>query len=89
MAENLDTLSSKELHDRAVKHAVRHGDLKFLWQLLEQIPAAEETAGISGEGEADIVNVASLLHDYIHSGDGSVAEALRPTYLDYLARHDA
>jgi hypothetical protein len=87
MAENLDTLTSKELHDRAVKHAVRHGDLKFLWRLLEQIPAAEETAGTPGEGEADIVNLAALLHDYAHSGEGEIADALRPTYLDYLAGH--
>jgi hypothetical protein len=89
MAENLDTLTSKELHDRAVKHAVRHGDLRFLWRLLEQIPAAEAAAGDAGESEADIVNVAALLHDYAHSGDGAVAEALRPTYLDYLTEHGA
>jgi hypothetical protein len=87
MVENLEALSSKELHDRAVKRAVRHGDLRFLWRLLEQIPAAAQAAGTPGEGEADVVSLAALLRDYAHAGDGSLAEALRPTYLEYLAGH--
>lgn len=64
--------------------ALEHGDVKFLWRLLAQIPAAEAVAGRPGEGEADIMNVFSLINDYIHAGEGEVAEALRPTYLDYL-----
>ena len=81
----LDRLSSKELHDRAVKLAVRHGDIRFLWRLLTRIPAAEATAGRAGESEADIKWVVPMLDDYVHSGDGELAEALRGFYLDYLA----
>ncbi|MEV6278067.1 hypothetical protein [Nocardia sp. NPDC051832] len=85
--EELENLSSKELHDEAVKLAVRHGDVKFLWQLLTRIPAAEAAAGDLGESEADIKYVVPLIDDYIHAGDGAVAEQLRPFYLEYLAAH--
>ncbi|GAB2643359.1 hypothetical protein [Nocardia goodfellowii] len=85
--EELENLSSKELHDEAVKLAVRHGDVKFLWQLLKRIPAAEAAAGDPGESEADIKYVLPLIDDYIHAGDGAVAEQLRPFYLEYLAEH--
>ncbi len=85
--DQLEQLSSKELHDRAVDHAVRHADVKFLWGLLEQIPAAEAAAGDLGESEVDIKNVLALLHDYAHAGEGPVGEALRPLYIEYLAEH--
>ena len=39
--EDLDSLSSRELHDLAVKRAVHHADLGFFWELLRAIPAAE------------------------------------------------
>ncbi|MFC6014027.1 hypothetical protein [Nocardia lasii] len=85
--QDLDTLSSKELHDRAVKTAVRHGDVKFLWELLKSIPAAQAEAGDLGESEADIKYVVPMIDDYFHAGDGKLADVLRPTYLDYLRKH--
>ncbi|MQY28522.1 hypothetical protein [Nocardia aurantia] len=84
-ARELDQLSSKELHDRAVKHAVTHGDVKFLWRLLEQIPAAEAAAGNLAESESDIKYILPMLDDYVHAGEGTVADALRPLYIEYLA----
>ncbi|PPJ28869.1 hypothetical protein C5E45_17490 [Nocardia nova] len=84
----LEKLSSKELHDRAVKHAVRHGDVKFLWRLLEVIPAAEAATGNIGESEADIKYVLPMLDDYVHAGEGEIAEALRPLYIEYLSTRD-
>ncbi|MET7773495.1 hypothetical protein [Nocardia sp. NPDC005366] len=83
--KDLEKLSSKELHDRAVKLAVRHGDVKFLWQLLTSIPAAEAAAGNTGESEADIKWVLPMIDDYFHAGDGDIAEVLRPFYLEYLS----
>ncbi|MFF0545502.1 hypothetical protein ACWEVD_31125 [Nocardia thailandica] len=85
--EDLDKLSTKELHDRAVRTAVRRGDVKFLWNLLKAIPAAEAEVGRVGESEADIKYVVPMLDDYFHAGDGELAEVLRPTYLDYLGKH--
>ncbi|GAD82711.1 hypothetical protein [Nocardia asteroides] len=85
--EDLAKLSSKELHDRAVKTAVRRGDVKFLWDLLKAIPAAQAEAGDIGESEADIKYVLPMIDDYFHAGDGKLADVLRPTYLDYLSKH--
>ncbi|MBF6210777.1 hypothetical protein IU433_09660 [Nocardia puris] len=85
--EELEKLSSKELHDRAVRLAVRRGDVKYLWKLLTRIPAAEAAAGNLGESEAEIKYVLPLIDDYIHAGDGALAEQLRPYYLDYLVEH--
>ncbi|UGT38734.1 hypothetical protein LTV02_21685 [Nocardia yamanashiensis] len=85
--QDLETLSTKELHDRAVKLAVRRGDVKFLWELLKSIPAAEAAAGDIGESEADIKYVLPMLDDYAHAGEGEIGEVLRPMYVDYLAKH--
>ncbi|MFD4432672.1 hypothetical protein [Nocardia sp. NPDC058497] len=85
--EDLEKLSSKELHDRAVRTAVRRGDVKFLWRLLKSIPAAQAEAGELGESEADIKYVLPMIDDYMHAGDGKLADVLRPTYLDYLNKH--
>lgn len=84
----LDNLSSQELHDRAVSHATRHLDITFLWRLIRSIPAAEAAAGDIGEAEVDVVSAAQVLNDAIHSGEGDLADALRPLYIDYLAEHD-
>jgi hypothetical protein len=84
---DLETLSSRELHDMAVRRAVLHADVGFLWQLLRAIPAAEAIQGDERESEADAVKVSALLSDAIGSGDGGLADALRPLYIDYLSKH--
>ena len=85
--DELDELSSRELHDRAVRRAVHHVDVEFLWELLRAIPAAEASEGHDIEAGRDISKVTALLSDAIDSGHGDVAEALRPLYLDYLVKH--
>jgi hypothetical protein len=87
--DELEALSSHELHDLAVRRALRHVDVEFLWDLLRAIPAAEASEGRSVEAGRDITKVTALLADAIDSGEGDVAEALRPLYLDYLATHGA
>jgi len=87
--DELDALSSRELHDRAVRRALHHADVEFLWELLRAIPAAEASEGHDSEAGRDITKVTSLLADAIDSGEGDLAEALRPLYLDYLVKHDA
>ena len=85
--DELEALSSRELHDLAVRRALRHVDVEFLWELLRAIPAAEASEGNSIEAGRDITKVTALLSDAINSGEGEVAEALRPLYIDYLAKH--
>jgi hypothetical protein len=85
--DELDALSSRELHDLAIRRALHHVDVEFLWELLRAIPAAEASEGRSVEAGRDITKVSVLLSDAINSGEGEIAEALRPLYLDYLVKH--
>jgi hypothetical protein len=83
----LERLSSKELHDLAVSHARRHVDLKFFWDLMRVLPVAEAGAGDLDEAEADVASIIAHVDDVTDSGEGEVADLLRPFYLDYLNRH--
>ena len=85
--DELEALSSRELHDMAVRRALHHLDVEFLWELLRAIPAAEASEGHDVEAGRDITHLSVLLDDAIDSGEGDVAEALRPLYLDYLEKH--
>jgi hypothetical protein len=87
MPEDLEKLSTRELHDRAVHRAEKHLDVKFFWSLLESIPAAEAARGDVGEADFDVVSARGLVKDALHSGDGELAEALRPIFIDYLRKH--
>jgi hypothetical protein len=84
---DLDALSSRELHDMAVRRALHHADVRFLWRLLRAIPAAEAMEGDIGESEADATKVSALIADALGSGEGEIADELRPLYIDYLSKH--
>jgi hypothetical protein len=79
-------MSSRELHDLAVRHARRHVDIRFFWQLMEVLPAAQAATGDMQEAEADVVQMTAHLNDITDAGRGEVAEVLRPFYIDYLTR---
>ena len=86
--DGLDALSSQELHDLAVGRAKRHLDVKFLYRLMQVLPAAEAAAGETGEMEADVMRISGHIDDLTESGKGEVAENLRPFYLEYLRKHN-
>jgi len=83
----LEQLSTQELHDRAVRYAERHLDVKFFWGILQAIPAAEAARGDQGEADFDIQFSKGLLKDALHSGEGELGELLRPLFIDYLRKH--
>lgn len=85
--EELDALSSSKLHDRAVDRALKHVDVKFLWNLLAEIPAAEAAAGNMDQSSADIFKVGSLIQEIFNADEGALADGLRPFYIDYLLKH--
>jgi hypothetical protein len=87
MADDLDSLPTQELHDRAVRHAERHLDVRFFWSLLRLIPAAEASLGDEGEADFDIQFSKGLIRDALHSGEGGLGNALRPVFIDYLRSH--
>jgi hypothetical protein len=84
--EQYEQLSSRELHDLAVRHARRHADIRFFWQLMEVLPAAQAAAGELREAEADVAQMSAHLNDITDAGRGEVAELLRPFYIEYLTR---
>ena len=85
--EELDKLSSRELHDRAIKLAEHRVDAAFFWRLLEEAPAAEAAAGNVGEADLEIGHLLTRVHDLIHP-DEKLQDALRPVYIDYLLKHE-
>ncbi|WP_243774293.1 hypothetical protein [Actinomadura barringtoniae] len=84
----LEKLSSKELHDRAVKLARDRHDLGFTWELLRSIPAAAASIGDTDRADFDMLHGLSLWEEFTHAGEGELADALRPVYLDYLSKHN-
>ena len=85
--DGLDSLSSKDLHDLAVRRAKRHLDLPFFWHLMQVLPAAEAVAGRTDEEQADMQFALAHIDDVTDAGEGEVADQLRPFYVDYLRRH--
>lgn len=83
--EELDKLTGEQLHDLAVRRALKHLDLKFFWRLLEKLPVAEAGAGNYEDARADLQSAVAHVDDVTDSGRGETAELLRPLYLDYLA----
>ncbi len=87
--EELDQLSSKELHDRAVKLARHRADVKWMWGLMRTVPEAEVAAGDDDRAFEDQWHVfTTLIHDTTHADEGKLADALRPMYIDYLMKHE-
>ena len=86
-SDGLDDLSSAELHDLAVRRARRHLDVKFFWDLMQVLPAAETAAGDFDEAQLDMQRVSAHVDDVTDAGRGEVAELLRPFYLEYLRDH--
>jgi hypothetical protein len=85
--DQLDQLSTEQLHDAAVSYARRHLDVKFFWNLMKVLPAAEIAAGEPEEAEADLQSMVSHIDDVTESGRGEVGELLRPFYIEYLREH--
>ena len=85
--DRLEALSSKELHDLAVRYALRHLDIPFFIRLMEALPVAEAAAGQIDEARADALTLRAHIDDLTDSGEGEVADLLRPLYIDYLRTH--
>ena len=86
-SSDLEAMSSHELHDLAMRRALHHADVGFLWTLLREIPAAEAIEGNLGRSGADMYRISALITDALGSGEGKTADALRPLYIDYLEKH--
>ncbi len=85
--EELDQLPSKELHDRALRHAETHLNVAFFWQLIRATPAAEAAKGDLTEAQNDTQSARALLVDALRGDDGDLLDVLRPLFIGYLVDH--
>ena len=84
--EDLETMSSRDLHDRAIGMAKAEGDLDWLWHLLRSIPAAEGEVGDLEDSGMDMVSTVSAINSYARA-DRDLPGTLRSRYVDYLLEH--
>jgi len=84
--EDLETMTSLDLHDRAIGAAKVEGDLDWLWHLLRSIPAAEGEVGDLEESGMDKASTVAAINGYIRA-DRDLPETLRSQYVDYLLEH--
>ena len=61
--DDLETLSTKELHERAIETARKRLDVGFLWKLVKALPVAEELVGDDERSKVDIVRPLALIND--------------------------
>ncbi len=85
--EELDALSSRELHDRAVKRAEHRLDARFFWRLMQEGAAADAADGDLERGEEQVQHWSRQVLDVLRHDDAAL-EARRPIYLDYLTKHE-
>ena len=81
--EDLESLSSAQLHDRAIGSAKAGGDIDWLWHVLGSMPAAEGAIGDLEDSGLDVAATVSAINGYLRA-DPKLADALRPQYVDYL-----
>ncbi len=86
--EELEQLSTQELHERAFSLARQHLDAGFFWKLLEAVPAAEAAAGHLDEAEVDVLSLARRVQDMVRPDTIEEADAFRPIYIDYLLERE-
>jgi hypothetical protein len=86
--EKLERLSTKELHGRAFRLARHRLDVKFFWNLLDAVPAAEAAAGHMGEAEEDTLSFARRVEDLVNPDTTEETDAFRPIYIEYLLEHE-
>ena len=85
--DQLDALSSPELHDLAVSYAKRHLDARFFYSLMKVLPAAEAATGDVEAADFDVQRAVAHVDDIGDAGRGEVADMMRPFYLEYLREH--
>jgi hypothetical protein len=86
--QELEKLSTKELHDRAFSLARRRLDAGFFWNLVKAVPAAEAAAGHVDEAEKDTLSFAQRVEDLVNPDTTEEVDAFRPIYIEYLLEHE-
>ncbi|MGZ8623914.1 MAG: hypothetical protein ACXWYQ_07100 [Actinomycetota bacterium] len=80
---DLESLSSAQLHDRAIGFAKAGRDLDWLLRVLGSVPAAEGALGDLEDSGMDVASTVSAINGYLRA-DPDLVDALRPQYVEYL-----
>jgi hypothetical protein len=81
--EELDALSTRELHDRAVKRAEHRLDVPFFWRLVQEGTAADAAEGSLERSEEQTAHWSRQVLELLRHDDAAL-ETRRPIYIDYL-----
>jgi hypothetical protein len=84
--EDLDPISTPELHDRAFKLAEKRLDVGFFWKIFKAVPEAEAVSGRPDETAVDVHYISQWLGNFFEARD--LGDALRPFYVEYLLEHE-
>ena len=84
--EDLEKMTSGDLHDRAIGTAKIERDLDWLQHLLLSIPAAEGELGDLEDSGMDMAGTVSAINGYARA-DRNLPDILRAQYVDYLLEH--
>jgi hypothetical protein len=61
--------------------------VRFFYELMKLVPAAEAAAGRVDAAENDVFHLSAHVDDLTDAGEGETADMLRPFYLEYLREH--
>ncbi len=81
--EDLESLSTGQLHDRAISFAKANADLEWLWQLLRSLPGADGQIGDLEDSGMDAAATVTAINGYLRA-DPDRADAPRERYIDYI-----
>jgi hypothetical protein len=84
--DDLETLTSHQLHEQAVRLGKSGGDIDWLWQLLGSIPGIEDQLGELDDSGLYIPAIIGAINGYVRA-DRTTEDTLRPQYVDYLLEH--
>lgn len=77
--EDLESLSSAQLHDRAIGSAKAGGDIDWLWHVLGSMPAAEGAVGDIEDSGIDVAAIVSAINRYLRADRTSPTPSARST----------
>jgi hypothetical protein len=84
--QELDALPTAELRHRAFRLARERHDLKFFWDLMRMIPAADEAEGRPDKLATEVEGIRTWLDGFL-TPEHELLEAMRPVFIDYLSNH--
>jgi hypothetical protein len=88
--DQLESLPTGELRERAFARAERHHDVGFFWDLLKHLPSSEsfgsDDGSAGGLGES-ISGVIEFVQEVLGRHESSDDPLLRARYIDYLTTH--